>query len=339
MRKKSLVLTLVLGLAVTSFGQSDKHFTMFAESPVYLNPATAGFFPGNMQVFTNTRFQWTTVSNMPFRTISGSADWRMFDNGSFLGAGVNFYNDLAGESQYMTNEVTIPINYAIQIAQDNHFAIGLQPAWYQRTMLNQSVTWDNQWTGVDFNTAMPSGELIANQNLDVSRFDISAGAYWYAHLSKKTRLAFGVAGHHLTKQKVNFLGSDNKLYRKLTLHGQGEFALENSNLTIMPAFFGFIQGPNKELTIGSNFKHQLRGASRHTGYFEQVTMSWGIYYRLGDALLANIIFDISGFGIGAGYDLNISGLTVASYGVGGFEMFLRYRFRFGNRGLGNPSIH
>lgn len=312
---------------------------MFAESPVYLNPAAAGFFPGQMQLFTNFRMQWIPVSSTPYQTISAGTDWRMFDNGNFMGAGVNFYNDISGDSKYMVNEVTVPVNYAIEIAKDNHLAIGLQPAWYQRTIVNQNLSWDNQWTGTQFNTSIDDGETILNENVNLSRFDISAGAYWYANLSRYTKLSFGLAGHHLSKQRVNFFSEDNRLYRKLTLHGQCEFKQQNSNLSIIPAFFGFIQGPNKELTLGSNFRYLLRGSSRVTGYFEEIALSFGAYYRLGDAILANLIFDISGFSVGVAYDLNVSQLTTVSNGFGGFEAFLRYRINFGGGGLGNPSIH
>lgn len=339
MKKKLSLFALSFGLAVGVSAQQDKHFSMFAESPVYLNPAAAGFFPGGMQLFTNFRMQWLPVSAAPYRTISAGTDWRMFDNGSFMGAGVNFYNDLSGDSKYMINEVTFPINYAVEIARDNHIAIGLQPAWYQRTMLNQSVTWDNQWTGSAFNTSLNSNETILNENLNLSRFDMSAGVYWYAHISKQTKLSFGLAGSHLTKQKVNFMSEDSKLFRKLTLHGQCEFRQQNSGLSIIPAFYGFIQGPNKELTLGSNFRYVLRGSSRVTGYFEEVAISFGAYYRIGDAILTNVIFDISGFSVGVAYDMNISQLIVASGGFGGFEAFLRYRINFGGGGLGNPSIH
>ena len=152
-------------------------------------------------------------------------------------------------------------------------------------------------------------------------------------------LSFGLAGHHLTKQKIQFLGSEDRLFRKLTLHGQIDYTQTNSSLTVSPAFFGFVQGPNKELTLGSNFKYLLRGASIHTGYFNEVTLSFGTYYRLGDALIFNTIFDISGFAIGAAYDLNVSNLNSATNGVGGFEVFLRYRTNFGGRSLANPSIH
>lgn len=330
---------LALGISTSALSQQDKHFSMFAESPVYMNPAAAGFFPGNMQLFTNFRMQWLPVSTTAYRTISASTDWRLFDKGSFMGMGVNFYNDFSGDSKYMVNEVTFPLNYAIEIAKDNHFAIGLQPAWYQRTVLNENLTWDNQWTGTDFNTTYNSNEVLLNENMNLSKFDISAGAYWYAHVSRYTKLSFGLAGSHLTKQRINFMSEDSRLFRKLTLHGQMEFKQQNSNLTIIPAFYGFLQGPNKELTLGSNFRYLLRGSSRVTGYFEEISLSFGAYYRLGDAILANVIFDIAGFSVGAGYDLNVSKLTVASKGFGGFEVFLRYRARFGTGGLGNPSIH
>lgn len=339
MKRKLSLFALSIGLTVSVSAQSDKHFSMFAESPVFINPAAAGFFPGGMQLFTNFRMQWLPVSATPYRTISAGTDWRMFDNGSFLGAGVNFYNDLSGDTKYMINEVTIPINYAIELARDNHLSIGLQPAWYQRTLQNQAVTWDNQWIGTSFNTAIDNQESILNQNLNLSRFDIGAGAYWYAHISKTTKLSFGIAGQHLTKQRINFMSEDSRLYRKLNVHGQAEFRQANSNLSIIPAFYGFIQGPNKELTIGSNFRYVLRGSSRITGYFEEIALSFGAYYRIGDAILANMIFDISGFSVGVAYDMNISQLIVASKGFGGFEAFLRYRINFGTGGLGNPSIH
>ena len=337
--KRLFLLVLVVVLSFSAKSQQDKHFSMFAESPVYLNPATAGFFPGQLQLFTNFRMQWVTAMDNPYRTISASTDWRMFDDGNFMGMGVNFYNDISGDSQFMINEVTVPINYAIEVARDNHISLGLQAGWYSRTILNSNLTWDNQWTGTEFNSTVPSNENLFGQNLSLNKFDLSAGFYWYAHLNKQTKVSLGVAGHHLTKQKINIFSDEDKLFRKLTLHGQMEFRRRNSNLSIIPAFYGFIQGPNMALTFGSNFRYILGGASRVTGYFKEKALSFGVYHRLGDAIIANVIFDISGFSVGAAYDLNVSSLNKATNGVGGFEFFLRYRMQFGRRGLGNPSIH
>lgn len=338
--KRIISLSILALFAVTAKAQQDKHFSMFAESPVYMNPAAAGFFPGQLQLFTNFRMQWLTVSDNPFRTISASVDWRMFDNGSFMGAGLNFYNDVAGDGQYMINEVTAPINYAIEISKDNHIAIGLQPAWYSRTLQSAAFSWDNQWTGTEFNTSLNSNENIYSTNLNINKFDISAGVFWYAHLNRNFKINLGIAGHHLTKQQIQFYDTnEDRLFRKLTLHGQMAISQSNSDWTIMPAFYGFVQGPNMAATIGSNFRYVMRGSSRTTGYFEEMAINFGTYYRIGDAAIINAMFDLSGFTIGASYDLNISGFTPATGGVGGFEVFLRYRMRFGTRGLGNPSIH
>jgi type IX secretion system PorP/SprF family membrane protein len=334
-----IALTTVL-VVVSSLGltQQDKHFSMFAESPVYLNPATAGFFPGRMQLFTNFRMQWLTVSDNPYRTISASVDGRLFDTGNFLGTGINFFNDVSGDAQFMINEVTIPVNYAIMIAKDNHLSVGLQGGWYSRTLQSGGVTWDNQWNGVSFDQGIPSQEAVINGG-SISKFDLAAGIHWYAHLNSTTKISLGIAGHHLTKQRIQFYTDDDRLFRKLTMHGQLEFRQTNSNLSVIPAFYGFIQGPNKSLVLGSNFRYVLQGASRTTGYFNEMALSFGLYYRVGDAAIANIMFDLSGFSIGASYDANLSGLSPSTNGVGGFEVFLRHRLQFGNRGLGNPSIH
>jgi type IX secretion system PorP/SprF family membrane protein len=339
MMKKLSLFILSAGLALGANAQQDKHFSMFAESPIYMNPATAGFAPGALQLFTNFKMQWLTISDNPYRTISAAADWRMFDDGNFMGAGITFFNDVAGDGQYQINEVTIPLNYAVQIGKDNFLAVGLQPAWYSRTLLSSNLTWDNQWTGTQFSDEISSNESIFGQNLTISKFDVSAGIHWYAYLNKTTKMSMGLAGHHLTKQKINFLGEDDKLFRKLTFHGQFDIKQENSNLSIVPAWYGFWQGPNLEFVAGSNFRYLLRGASRHTGYFNEITGSLGTYYRFGDALIFNLIFDLSGFAFGGSYDLNVSNLNSATNGVGGFEVFLRYRANFGGRSLANPSIH
>jgi len=337
--KKLHVFILTVGLATGAIAQQDKQFSMFNESPIYMNPATAGFAPGQLQLFTNFRMQWLTASDNPFRTISAAADFRLFDQGNFMGTGITFYNDVAGDGKYQINEVTVPINYAIQIGKDQHLSLGIQPAWYGRTLLSSDLTWDNQWTGTQFNQDIASQEAIFGQNLTISKFDLSAGMYWYAHLNEQTKITMGLAGHHLTKQRINFLSDDDKLYRKLTWHGSVEYKQENSNLTVIPAWYGFWQGPNLSFVGGSNFRFLLRQASRHTGYFDEITGSLGGYYRFGDALIFNMIIDLSGFAIGGSYDLNVSNLNVATKGVGGFEVFLRYRARFGGRSLANPSIH
>lgn len=340
MKKKVGLLTLALSSIFGTFSQQDQHFSMFTESPVYINPATAGFTPGDLQLFTNYRLQWTTASDNPYRTISASADWRMFDYGaSHMGAGINFFNDAAGETKYQTNVIALPVNYVVMLDRNNFLSFGLQPAFYQRTIKNDQVNWENQWNGVAFDQSINNNELLLSQNFSVSRFDVGIGAYWDGYIRENARLKIGLSGQHLTKQRINFTSEDTRLYRKLNIHAQGEFKNEETGVTIMPAFMAFVQGPNKEIILGSNFRFLLKGASRSTSYFDEVTLSFGTYFRVGDAIIVNTIFDVAGFSFGAAYDLNVSSLSVATKGVGSMEFFMKYRIQFGTRNLRNNRVH
>ncbi len=329
--------------AVNSIAQ-DKHFSMFTESPVFMNPATAGFSTEQLQFFTNFRNQWLTVSDDPYRTISASVDWRMLDPdaskmGNFMGAGVNFYNDKAGISNYTTNIVTFPINYALKVGEADHLSFGLQPAFYQRTIKGENLTWDSQWTGVEFDQGVNNNELLLNQNLNISRFDIGAGVYWDKKIGKNSRLNLGLAGHHLSKQRVNVLNDESKLFRKVTFHGEGTFQSATSNVQIKPAFVSYIQGPNKVLTFGSAFRFAFKNKSQHTAYFDNMHLTMGAYLRVNDAIIAMALLEMHTLSFGASYDLNVSSLNVASKGVGAMEFFLRYRMNYQGRTLAHPTIH
>ncbi|MFT5821858.1 MAG: type IX secretion system PorP/SprF family membrane protein [Crocinitomix sp.] len=329
---------------LNTHAQQDKHFSMFTESPVFLNPAAAGFADEQLQLFTNFRSQWLTVSEDPYRTISASVDWRMLDPeatkaASFMGAGVNFYNDKSGVSQYTTNIITFPINYALQVGVADHLSFGLQPAFYQRTINGDNLTWDSQWTGVEFDQGVSNNELLLNQNLNISRFDIGAGVYWSKVLETGSSFNLGLAAHHLTKQRVNILNDDSKLFRKLTLHGEGNFQTSNTNVQIKPAILAFLQGPNKALTFGTGFRFAFKPQSQHTGYFNNMHMTLGSYLRVNDAIIAKMMIEMHTLSFGAAYDLNVSRLNVASKGVGAMEFFLRYKLNYQGRTLADPTIH
>lgn len=344
--KKIIIVTLTAlatFVSLNSTAQQDKHFSMFTASPVFLNPATAGFSTEQLNLFTNYRTQWLTVSDDAYRTISASVDWRMLDPDAskltnFMGAGINFYNDRSGVSHYTTNIITFPINYAIQVGEADHLSFGLQPAFYQRTITGDNLTWDTQWTGVEFDEGVDNNELLLNQNLNITRFDIGAGAYWDKRVGKNSRINVGIAGHHLTKQRVNILNDDSKLFRKLTIHSEGDFQTANTNVQIKPALLAFIQGPNKALTFGTAFRFAFKPQSQHTGYFNNMHMTLGGYLRVNDAIIATGMIEMHTLSFGASYDLNVSRLNVASKGVGAMEFFLRYKLNYEGRTLADPTI-
>jgi len=338
MKKTFLSIGIILSCVSMTIAQQDKHFSMFYASKVQSNPAAAGFFEGDYQLFTNYRNQWSAISDNPYKTISASFDTRFVAGNGFVGTGINFYNDVSGDAKYTVNQITAPINYAIELNKDNHLSIGLAPSFYQRSISSTNVSWDNQWTGTEFNTAISNGENVPQENLSLSKFDLNAGLFWQGSFSKYSWLGIGVSAQHLTKQKINYFNVDNGLYRKLVVSAYGNFSQRNSSLTIRPNAMAFFQGPNKSFVIGSGFDYMIKGNSIHTGYNKRTSIEFGLYARVKDALIINTLFHTSGFSFGASIDLNTSTLNQATGGFGAMEFLIRYRFS-NSRGLGAPSIH
>jgi len=79
----------------------------------------------------------------------------------------------------------------------------------------------------------------------------------------------------------------------------------------------------------------LTEQSHYTGFMKESALTIAASYRVGDAFIPNVMLEISNFAVGVGYDVNVSGLNVASDGRGGIELFLRYinpsPFRYQNK--------
>jgi len=84
------------------------------------------------------------------------------------------------------------------------------------------------------------------------------------------------------------------------------------------------QDPAQELNIGTMVRYQLKESSKHTGNIKGVAVSFGGYYRAGDAFIPAFMLEVANFALGVSYDVNVSGLTKASNGKGGMEISLRF---------------
>ena len=317
---------LALIILINGQAQQDKHFSMFYASPMAINPGATGFFPGDIQVFTGFKNQWKSISSNPYNTISASADTKLMkgtSNNSFLGLGVNFYNDKSGDSQLTTNIANISINYAIEVADNHQLALGIQPSFFQRFASMETLTWDQQWTGSTFDSNLENGEtLVTDKSF---QFDINSGLYYFGRLNNQNSINFGISVAHLLNPQNTLLNGNENLYQKYTIHGGGEFSKNGSKIAFSPNMIYFKQGPNQELSVGTDFIYSLKESSKYTGYYDKSTISLGAYMRIGDAFYTTLFLNFSEFSLGLSYDLNMSGLSLATNGRGGMEMLLRYR--------------
>jgi type IX secretion system PorP/SprF family membrane protein len=338
MKKFYIVIVILAVFNCNNSNGQDKHFSMFFGAKVLNNPGAAGFFEGDYQAISLYRNQWLTVSDKPFNTIAASFDTRFELGNGFLGLGLNFSNDKSGDAKYKVSEISVPISYAIEISRTSFLSFGLAPGFYQRSIASTNVSWDNQWSGVGFDLTLPNGEFVPNDNLNVGKFNIDAGVYYQASISKYSWVSFGLSGQHLTKQKINFFNTDNGLYKKLTLGAFGSFGQKQSNLKVKPSAQFTIQGPNKMFVLGSGFDFKLKDKSLYTAYYQRTSIEFGVYYRALDAIMLNTSFHLSGLTVGVNFDITASQLTKASKGLGAMELLLAYRF---NKpvGLGAPRVH
>jgi type IX secretion system PorP/SprF family membrane protein len=324
--KKLAFSILALIILINGQAQQDKHFSMFYASPMAINPGATGFFPGDIQVFTGYKNQWKSISSNPYNTISASLDAKLMKgktNNSFLGLGVNFYNDKSGDSQLTTNIANISINYAIEIADNHQLALGIQPSFFQRFASMETLTWDQQWTGSSFDSNLENGEtLVTDKSF---QFDINSGLYYFGRLNNQNSINLGVSVAHLLNPQNTLLNGNENLYQKYTIHGGGEFSKNGSKIAFSPNMIYFKQGPNQEFSIGTDFIYSLKESSKYTGYYDKSTISLGTYMRIGDAFYTTLFLNFSEFSLGLSYDLNMSGLSLATNGRGGMEMLLRYR--------------
>lgn len=342
MKKITLLLSLMM-LAGSAFSQ-DFHFSMFNENPLNINPALTGAFPGDHRFVLNYRNQWKSVTD-PYKTFSGSYDAGLFKKKSetgYLSMGVQFLNDMAGSSQFGTTKLDVSAAYHVTIGLTSTLSAGISGGFCQRSMDGTNLNWDNQYNGTSgFDNTLPSGET--NMFESFSYGDFSAGLM-YSFYTEETNMSsnngirfnLGFAAYHLNQPKLSFASIvDEKLFAKYVVHGRAHFGLFSSNTAIVLQGLFASQGPTREIVAGLGLRFMLTEQSHYTGFMKESALTIGGAYRVGDAIVPQIMLEIANFAFGFGYDVNVSGLTTASNGNGGMEFCLRYinpsPFRYQNK--------
>lgn len=334
--KNSLRYTLTVAgfaLCAISLQAQDIHHSMFNETPVLLNPARAGV-PFDARIILNYKSQWASVAD-PYKTIAFSSDMAVFkkkNKKAYMGLGLTFYNDKAGDVGMKTTQVGLSISGVLQADAHNRISAGLMTGFVQRGIGTGNQQWGEQYDGTQWNSTLPTGEtsLLQNHNF----VDLGAGVNWYygkgekymtANDGVKINLGFAVFHPHGPKYSY-YADATEKIYTKFVVHGWSSIGTGNSNLCIEPSFVYYRQGSQQEFTPGVNFKYIMTEGSKYTGRKKASAFSLGGYLRAKDALILTTMFEFQGYACGFSYDVNVSTLKTVSNARGGFEVFLRFVF-------------
>lgn len=338
MRELKLIVSIIFlgGIVFGTASAQDVHFSQFGQTPQLINPGATGVFEGNVRAFLNYRTQWTGIGK-GFRTYAASFDaplargkGRKRGKNAYLGLGFNFYNDVAGSSNFGTSQTSISISGILPIAKHHKFSLGIQGGLGQKSVDLNTVTWGNQFDGEAFNTELGSNELFGLRSYQY--FDLGAGVLYEFKMEGQSFLSsdvssfnVGIAGYHLNQPKQQFLAhTTDRLPMKIVVQFSGTFDLGTVPVSLVPSMFYAIQGSTKEITPGMLLKLRRGHETKYSGMFKEAALYFGAHYRLGDAIIPEIYLEFTDYMVGFSYDFSNSDLASALGGANGIEISIRY---------------
>src|SRR5690554_2394262 len=145
---KFTLLSVALTTVLFASAQQGNNFSMWFKNNLQHNAAAVGTNDNDMRLFTNFRYQYFSVSEKPFQTISASVEGKILESKrrkNHFGLGASIINDMSGDGRYMVNNFSVPISYHIYFDDVNSISIGLSPGIYQRSLGGGNLTWESQW--------------------------------------------------------------------------------------------------------------------------------------------------------------------------------------------------
>lgn len=319
MRQRLLLILSLLVLPLFMAQAQDIHFSQFFNSPLTLNPAQAGNFDGTYRVGIIYRDQWSSV-NSPYKTFSGSFDMTFPDKGLWdgdaLSAGIMMFNDKAGDGNLATTNVMAVGAYHKALGAGNRLTLGVQAGYSQKKLDFAEFQFADAFDGTSFtpNTA----ENLPTQ--DFNNIDLNVGLQYNTLINDNVAANIGVVGMHLLAPNESFLNNPNvKLGMRIVAHAEGNIRL-NEKMTLNPRVLYQTQTKAQELSVGGDVGYFLQNEN-----FE-ATFYGGLWFRATgtDAVIPYIAGEYKNFRLGLSYDVNVSSLSEASKGKGGFEVSLIY---------------
>lgn len=326
--KKRIVFVIIAVSCFQDISAQDLHFSQYYNTPLAINPAQTGVFRGSIRGIASYRDQWNSLA--PFKTYGLSIDAGIMKrklNNAFIGVGLNVYQDEAGDSKLSTTQVNLSLASVIAINNRNSVSAGIQGGLVQKKINNDDLHWGTQYDGTGYASNMTSGESAVFENSMYG--DFSLGLAW-TYRKRARNISFnnsfsasaGIAIYHLNAPRQAF--DDERLHRNFVTHAKVSIGIKGTPFAINPSLLYLQQGPLKEINAGGLISYKIIEESKYTSNLKEAVIYLGLFYRLEDAMVPTFVFEYANYALGVSYDINISGLTEATNGKGGFELTFRY---------------
>jgi type IX secretion system PorP/SprF family membrane protein len=342
MKNFTIASSLLILSGTACLGQ-DIHFSQFYEAPTMMNPALTGVYHAT-RASAHYKDQWRSVT-VPYTTVGGSFEMRFNTNEwerissrtevyklarKRVSGGFSFFSDKAGDGNMGLTQLQLSVSSSIPVSARSVLVGGLAGGITQRSINYSKLIFPTQYNGTGYDSNAESGENFSGGNSYYG--DFAGGLVWSYKKGEtsirgndQTKVTLGLSVFHFNKPKYSYLSSGSeRLFARFMIHGQFEKGIDNTNVSLVPAFMFALQGPTKELLAGGMVKFKLKEDTKYTGYIKGSNFCLGAYYRNRDAVIAQVMMEFGSYGIGFSYDLNVSKLNTASGGRGGFEVMIKY---------------
>ena len=314
-------------LAGADASAQDVHFTQFDATPMLINPAYTGAHDGQWRAAAIYRDQWrSVVGNAAFKTVAASVDApivRDLSIDDYLAAGIQLYNDRAGDLNLSNNTALASVAYHkfLGSRQTNVISVGLQGGYTQKSFdLSKAYFGDEFQDGI---FQVGTSAEYPGINNRVSYFTVNAGVNFSTALSENFGITLGAGANNLNQPDESVTREKNAdvgLGRRYT--GQaGAIWYASERFSVRPAVLYQTQATASEIVGGSEFNY-IVGNTEFRNYATAVFA--GVWHRVNDAVMVTTGVEFKGFRVGVSYDYNVSDLDGATNGNGGFELSLRY---------------
>lgn len=317
------IILIILGICLMGgkLSAQEVHNSQFYSLPLFLNPANTGNSIYDIRAGLDYRNQWSSAS-VPFSSQSVYADVKIptyFVEGSWLGLGVMFLNDIAGEGMKSTyGGLSLAFHKSLSRGHDLILSTAVSLLGVNKSVDYQKLVFDDQWDGAIFNPSYRTGDILESSSIWYPDAAIGAKISYY---KKRDIYSFGVSMSHILQPSESFYNVTNNMARRLTFHGGVEKWFDRGNWMLNPYFVVNVQSFGTTAILGSNFYHALT-------YNRSKSILAGLWYRTTKELIPSIGMEFDNIRLIASYDISLS--NEAYKNRGGFEFSLTYTFGYSN---------
>ncbi len=290
-----------------SLQAQDLHFSQFFNSPLTTNPANTGFIPdADYRMGANYRNQWSSVMAIPYKTMSIFGDAQVFrdrlENG-WLGVGGVLLSDVAGSGSLRSTKIYGSIAYHQMLGLSSLVSAGFNIGWANKRIDQSKLKFPDQFDGKFFDNTLSTSALPLTTN-SVSYMDVQAGMNYAYFPQENVYINAGYSIHHVNRPRETFYGDKtaNGIIPIRHIGFVNAILKVHDRVIINPNAYFTTQAKASELVLGMNANYNL-------SEFGEKQLVAGIYYRLGDAVVPMLGFELGSLKLAFSYDVTLSGLN------------------------------